>query len=195
MPAVGQFAQTSQFKTLATVIKAFYADYVETAWRGFSVGGTKSPMTGFLRFEGWMANIKRFTEVGGDGRFFYFRPKRPPEMEHFSVAFLWVMGFTFKEHFEDANNLYRSNFVWSFTRDPVLKRSWMEVLNAMYTYLQLIESEGDLENHWLKEEYSWCRLKLADGQATAASPSPAAGGIGVGSARTLLEMDDVLGTL
>ena len=162
MPATGPFAGTGAFKTLAKEVADFYGHYVEA--------GKKKPMRGFVVFERWMANIKRFTEQGGDGRFSNFMPFQVRgELKHFSEAFLFVMRFTFSDVSGDAHDAYHDYFVGTFKTDPILQRAWIQVLNAMFAYLQVIENEHELEFHWLKGEYSWCQQKLAECQATQAS--------------------------
>jgi hypothetical protein len=153
MPARGAFVATGEFKTLTQEVGDFYAHYVED--------GKKKPMRGFAVFEKWMTNIKRFTEQGGDGRFSNFAPfQYPPQLTHFADAFLFVMRFTFSDVQGIPGDAYHDNFVRTFKRDPVLRRSWMQVLTAMFAYLRVIESEDELAAHWLKGEYAWCREKL-----------------------------------
>jgi hypothetical protein len=151
------YAGTDKFKTLAREVADFYQHYVEP--------GKGKPMSGFSFFEKWMSNIKKFTEDGGDGRF----SPRFGDSCHFSLAFLYVMRFTFSDESGQAYDRYHDNFVRSFLSDPVLQKAWMQVLNAMFAYLQMIETENELRAHYLRGEYSKWKQKLAEYTATPAS--------------------------
>jgi hypothetical protein len=166
MQATCTFAATGQFKTLKKEVASFYEHYVEP--------GHKKRVRGFDVIEKWMKNIKTFTEQQGDadGRFDNFEPStvyRRRELKHFSVPFLFVMRFTFSDVSGIASDPYHDNFVMTFKTDPVFRQTWIQVLKAMFAYLQVIEVEHELEFHWLQGKYSWCQQKLAECQATQAS--------------------------
>jgi hypothetical protein len=150
---------SANFKILTRNIDSFWDNYIVPAIKNKSMLN----MEGFDIFFMWMFSIKTFTENPGDYHLSKFDPfKHDGTFQHFAKPFMYVMDFTFPPSGMDKSKQqqYQKMFLETFQKDPTMRKSWIQVLTSMWSYIHFIENEHELKYHRLKGKYDGYKKQL-----------------------------------